>query len=372
VNGVRQTSSKSCIRMVPGRGEGEGHHCVQWPPLPACSFNNTTACQPPHSTPLLPVPPCPPTPSPTAQVNFGSVRDRLTGILDSVCRGLLALAERWCLDTTNVVSREISDTRTRIRARCRTVHQAVDVETFVLTVPSAIARLTGLMTEVAAVSKELSGEFKYGRCCRCCVCVCCPEFLLGTRSPPCSFPSPSSPPCPSFACLGAGSVPCGLVASLSLPRRVLRSGRDMTVVWHTHVSVYELYQDLEFGQSVFASRRAMLQQDLAGQLSLVESDVKGVVSDAEELRTCTSMGQVCACLHVCMCACVHVCMCACVHVCVCACVRVCVCACVHVCMCDGMTDPCSGHSTHEPTPHTSPQACVIALLHPAPPSQGSA
>jgi hypothetical protein len=25
-----------------------------------------------------------------------------------------------------------------------------------------------------------------------------------------------------------------------------------------------------------------------------------------------------------------------------------------------MTDPCSGHSTHEPTPHASPQACVIA------------
>ena len=95
------------------------------------------------------------------EVSLASVRDRLSGVCDGVAKGLLALAERWCVDTAALVGKEAAAVRTRVRARCRTVHQAMDVEQFVLTVPGLIARMADTMAEVACVSKELTASFRY-------------------------------------------------------------------------------------------------------------------------------------------------------------------------------------------------------------------
>ena len=98
------------------------------------------------------------------ELSLASVRERLSGVSDGIARGLLALAERWCMDTTTLVSKEAAAARAQLRSRCRTVAQAVEVEQFAVTVPGIIATLEAQMREVSELSAELYEDFKYVCC----------------------------------------------------------------------------------------------------------------------------------------------------------------------------------------------------------------
>ena len=77
---------------------------------------------------------------------------------------------------------------------------------------------------------------------------------------------------------------------------VLRPAREMTAVWHSHVAVFELYSETELAKSSFPSRRNMLQHELLDLYGQHNADAATLAVDAEQMRSCTTLAQVRACV----------------------------------------------------------------------------
>ncbi len=94
------------------------------------------------------------------EITLGSVRDRLVGVITAIINGLVGIASAWCNSATASVGQEVIVARARIRARCRTVELAVEVETFAAEVPGIVQRLGAVMAHVTDVVDILANDFR--------------------------------------------------------------------------------------------------------------------------------------------------------------------------------------------------------------------